>query len=328
MQSAREVILTVPDSEDIEIWHQDPRTRVLYSPIWSRPPIHWPDGARVAVWIVPNIEHYEYQPRTYRDFNVFARVAYPDVMQYAIRDYGNRVGFWRLAEVFDEFGIRPTVALNAAVLDHYPDIRDAMTERNWAFMSHGIYNTRLVFDGTEADERAFFADTIGTIERHTGQRVRGMLGPAISATVWTPDLMTEHGMIYHADWLVDDQPVPILTRTGRLVSVPYNDDINDATPIPMGLDQLAEYYKLQFDRLWAEGEHSGRVMCIPLHPFVTGQPQGVRHLRAVLAHLARHDGVWHTTGEEIATHFLDHHWDDHLEHALRYRSQHRPQAHR
>ena len=133
---------------------------ITYSPIIDRPKIQWPNNARVALWIAPNIEFYEYQPPPNKYRNAWPRVPHPDVMHYSYRDYGNRVGFWRMLEVFDRYQVRATVSLNMAVLDHFPEIRDAMVERDWEFMSHGIYNTRFLFGLSEEEERAFYQDTI------------------------------------------------------------------------------------------------------------------------------------------------------------------------
>jgi peptidoglycan/xylan/chitin deacetylase (PgdA/CDA1 family) len=190
-----------------------------------------------------------------------------------------------------------------------------MVARNWRFMSHGIYNTRPVWGMAEDEERRFLQDTIDSLKRHTGQELKGMLGPTISATPNTPDLMAEAGLTYHADWPHDDQPVPLRVRRGRLVSMPYSFGLNDANPAPSPIEDIAQHWIWQFDRLWSEGAASGRVMCIPVHPYVIGQPYAIRQLRRVLEHIASHDGVWYTTADEIADHYLVHHHDEHLEHA-------------
>ena len=204
-----------------------PPYRVDYSPIIERPPIRWPNGARVALWVAPNVEHYEYLP-DYDDLrNPWPRVPHPDAREYSSADYGNRVGFWRMLEVLDKHHIRACPSLNLAVLEHYPEIRDAMVERDWDFMSHGIYNTRYLHAISEADEREWYQDSIETVRRHAGKPLKGMFGPAGSSSVHSPDLMAEAGLIYHSDWMHDDQPVPIKVKSGKLVSVPYGIEIND-----------------------------------------------------------------------------------------------------
>jgi allantoinase len=293
----------------------DPRDRVLYSPMPTRPRIEWPGQARVAFWISPNVEHYEYLPPPNNVFNMFSRVPVPDVQQYAYRDYGNRVGFWRLADLLDDLGLRATVSLNLEVLDRYPEIRDAILSRGWAIMSHGLVNTQPVYGYSEELEREFFEHSVEVVRLHTGQQLRGMLGPALSTNLRTPDLMAEYGLTYHTDWPHDDQPVPIRTRVGRLVSVPYQYELNDGVTLPFSIYELAEHCRRQFDRLWQEGAESGRVLCIALHPFLIGQPQALGALRRVLEHIMSHDGVWYTTADEIAAHYLEHCYDDYMESA-------------
>jgi len=294
-----------------------PPHRVDYLPIVDRPTIRWPGGARVAFWVAPNIEHYEYLPPRNPSRNPWPRTPHPEVQGYAYRDYGNRVGFWRMLEALDNHSVRCTVSLNLAVYDHYPQIGRAMTERGWEVMSHGIYNTRYIHELSEDEEREFYRDCIDSLRRHTGSQLKGMLGPAVSNSVATPDLMAEAGLLYHADWMHDDQPVPLKVRSGRLVSVPYSTELND---VPVFLQHFeAEDFvamaKAQFDVLYAEGEHSGRVMCLAIHPYLMGMPHRVRYLDEILDYVLGHDGVWQTTAGDIAEHFLAHHYDDFVAHA-------------
>jgi allantoinase len=294
-----------------------PPHRVDYLPMVDRPAIAWPGGARVAFWVAPNVEHYEYLPPRAAGRNPWPRSPHPDVQGYGYRDYGNRVGFWRMLEVLDRFPVVPTVSLNLAVFDHYPEIGAAMVERGWEVMSHGIYNTRYLTGMSEEDEAAFYVDCIESTLRHTGQRLKGMLGPAISNTVSTPDLMAEHGLVYHADWMHDDQPVPLRVRRGRLCSVPYNIDLNDVPTFLTHVEGEAwvEACTANFDQLWEEGESSGRVMCLPIHPYLVGMPHRSRYLEAVLDHVCGREGVWLTTAGGIAEWFLEHHHDDFVAHA-------------
>jgi allantoinase len=297
-----------------------PPDRVDYSPIIDRPIIKWPNGNRVALWISPNVEHYEYLPDFDGVRNPWPRTPYPDVLQYSYRDFGNRVGFWRMLEPLDKYNIKCCVSLNMAVLEHFPEIAEAMVQRDWDFMSHGIYNTRFLNTYTEEQEREFYRDTIATLRRHTGKQLKGMLGPAISATPATPDLMAEAGLIYHTDWMHDDQPVPIKVKTGRLVSVPYSIELNDSSLLRDNHyegDYFAQICKDQFDRLYREGEESGRVMCIALHPFLIGQPHRIKYLEEILAYIMGHDGVWQTTADEIADYYMANYYDQAVEHAQR-----------
>jgi peptidoglycan/xylan/chitin deacetylase (PgdA/CDA1 family) len=297
-----------------------PPDRVDYSPIIDRPIIKWPNGARVALWISPNVEHYEYMPDDDAARTPWPRTPFPDVQQYSYRDYGNRVGFWRMLETLDKYNIRSCVSLNVAVLEHFPEIRDAMVERNYDYMSHGIYNTRYLYTYTEEQEREFYRDTIETLKLHTGKQLKGMLGPAISGTERTPDLMAEAGLIYHTDWMHDDQPVPIKVKSGKLISVPYSIELNDSSLLRDNHyegDYFARICKAQFDQLYKEGAESGRVMCIALHPFLIGQPHRIKYLDEILSHIMSHDGVWQTTADEIADYYIENYYDDAVAHAAK-----------
>lgn len=280
--------------------------RAPYLPMQGRPKISWPDGERIAVWVAPNIEHYEFMPPlTSEGRDPWPRMPHPDVQQYGHRDYGNRIATWRFAEACEEYGIRCTVSLNMAVMDHFPEIRDLILEKDWEVMSHGIYNTRYCYGMGRAEESAFLDDTIETYRRHTGRTLRGMLGPAISATEHTSDLMAEKGMIYHTDWVHDDAPAPLLTSSGRLCSVPYSVELNDVPVLGMAHFDAAYYVEIakrQFDRLFSEG---GKVMCLALHPYLIAQPHAIKHLRELFNYITSHDAVWMTTADEIAAHYLE-----------------------
>ena len=300
-----------------------PPDRVDYSPIIDRPIIKWPNDARVALWISPNVEHYEYMPDDDSARTPWPRTPFPDVQQYSYRDYGNRVGFWRMLESLDKYNIRCCVSLNMAVLEHFPEIGQAMVQRDYDYMSHGIYNTRYLYTYTEDQERKFYRDTIDTLKLHTGKQLKGMLGPAISGTERTPDLMAEAGLIYHTDWMHDDQPVPIKVKSGKLVSVPYSIELNDSSLLRDNHyegDYFARICKAQFDQLYKEGAESGRVMCIALHPFLIGQPHRIKYLDDILSHIMSHDGVWQTTADDIADYYNGNYYDDAVTHAAKLNS--------
>ena len=297
-----------------------PPYRVDYSPIIERHPIKWPNGARVALWVAPNVEHYEYLPDFDGQRNPWPRTPYPDVQQYSQRDYGNRVGFWRMLEVLDKHGIRCCVSLNLGVLEHYPEVAEAMVSRNWDFMSHGIYNTQYVNTWSEQQEREWYQDCIETLKRHTGKQLKGMFGPSGYSSERSPDLMAEAGLIYHSDWMHDDQPVPIKVKTGKMVSVPYSIEVNDFILLRNHYegDYFVEICKAQFDQLYEEGAESGRVMCVAIHPFLLGQPHRIKYLDEALAYIMSHDGVWQTTADEIAEHYIANYYDQAVAHAEQF----------
>ena len=296
-----------------------PPDRVDYSPIIDRPAIKWPNDARLALWISPNVEHYEYMPDFDGVRDPWPRVPSPDVQGYAFRDYGNRVGFWRMLDVMDKYEIKCCVSLNMAVLEHFPEIQKAMVERDWDYMSHGIYNTRYLMTYSEEQEREFYQDCIETLRRHTGKQLKGMLGPSVTDTERTPDLMAEAGLIYHTDWSHDDQPVPIKVKSGKLVSVPYSIELNDVPIFRNNYegDYFLQVCKAQFDQLYKEGAESGRVMCIALHPYLIGQPHRIRYLDEALKYIMSHEGVWQTTADEIAEYYIANYYDEAVAHAKR-----------
>ena len=275
--------------------------RVPYSAIVDRPKWQWPGGARVALWVVPNIEHYEYlPPKGPRD--PWPRTPHPDVLGYGLRDYGNRVGLWRMFEVMDRLGIRGTSSLNLAVFDHYPEILEACESRGWDVMAHGLYNTRYHWNLEEDAEREEIAICVEAYRRHTGRQLAGWFSPSATFTFNTPDLVAEAGIRYYCDWYHDDQPCPIKVRSGRLVTIPYQMDLNDAMTWRHHIeaDEFAQMVTDHFDCIWREGAERPMTMCIALHPYIIGQPHRIRALERALEHILRHSGVWVATGAEIA----------------------------
>jgi peptidoglycan/xylan/chitin deacetylase (PgdA/CDA1 family) len=278
----------------------------------TRPRIQWPNGARVAFWVAPNIEFYEIDPPKNPVRPAWGR-PHPDVLAYSYRDYGNRSGFWRMLEVMERAGVRGSVSLNVAMCEHCPEIIDACNQRGWEFYSHGTYNTRYLFGMDEQQERALIQDSIDTIAKHTNQHLDGWLAPALTYTDRTLDLVADMGLSYVCDLFHDDQPCPLKVNRGKLVSLPYSLEMNDLIAYNVNLvspRRYGEIIKAQFDRLYAEGERSGTVMCIPLHPFLVGWPHRIRAFEDALRYIVGHDKVWLATGREITRHFVDHHFDD------------------
>lgn len=298
------------------------RELVPYSPIVTRPPVRWPDGRRVAVWVVLNVEHYEYLPPPAVGRVTWDRVPdEPDVREYSFRDYGNRVGLWRVLERLDISAVPTTLSLNLAVLDLFPEIRTAIVERDLCVMSHGIFNTRFLYGMDQDEERAFYDDNIRSLQRHTGRQLIGMLTPAVTNTPHTPRLMAEAGFRYHADWVHDDQPVPLRLDGHRMMSLPYSYDLNDA-PLwdgrPYSGEYLVDASLAQLERLLVDAERydTGFVFCLALHPYQIGLPQHIGRLQRLLDRLVGDDRLWLTTGDAIANHYLKHHFDEQLAHAI------------
>jgi allantoinase len=282
-----------------------------YLPYRNRPRITWPGNARIAVWVAPNIEFYEFNPPGNAKRAPWPR-PHPDIPGYSHRDYGNRAGWQRMMRAMDDTGFRGSVSLNVAMCEHHPEIIKACADRGWEFFSHGIYNTRYVYGMTKEQERDIVIDSRDTIHKWTGQSLDGWLSPALSNNPWSLDVLAEEGVLYTCDLFHDDQPTPVNVSSGRLISVPYSLEMNDT--IVYNVNQFTprhygEIIKRQFDQLYREGAESGTVMCIPLHPYLVGQPHRIDAFAEALAYIAGHDEVWLATGREIAHHYYDHHYD-------------------
>ena len=288
---------------------------VDYLPIGERPPLTWPGGARVAVWVCPNALHYEIDAPPDPWINAWSRMT-PDVMMFSRQEYGPRVGFWRMLEVLDKHAVPCTAVLNVAALRRYPSICEAMVARKWDLLGHGITNTRFICGASEDEERAHYREMLATVRELTGITLAGTGGPGPqAATESTPDLVAEAGFLYFADFFHDDQPFPIRVRTGRLISLPYSVELNDVPALATAFEGEAflAVIRRQFDRLYAEGAESGRVMCLSVHPHIIGLPQRVRYLDQALAYITSFPDVWLATGREIAEHYLTHSYDAVLE---------------
>lgn len=283
--------------------------RFDYSPSIDRPVIRWPNNARVAFWVAPNIEWYEYTP--------LSRPTQPDIPFYSYRDYGNRVGFWRMLEVLDKHEIRCCVCLNGALLEHCPEVRDAMVARNWDYMAHGFYNTRPITLYSIEEERAYWRDMIATVKKHTGKQLKGRLGAGGGNSVNTPDLMAEAGLLYHTDWAFDDQPFPMKVKNGaKFIHVPYTFQTNDSRVLSLNRDAVyfCQMIKDQFDVLYEEGAESGKVMCVSLHPYWIGKTHRAKYLDEALRYVKSHDRVWYTTADDIAEYYLKNYYDQVVAH--------------
>jgi allantoinase len=278
-------------------------TLYRYSPIVDRPRLAWPNRARVAFYLGLNIEHFEVdKPST----SLWAGTSHlkPDPLNYGWRDYGARVGFWRLLETLDASGVRASVLLNSDVPERYPQIIDAGRKRNWAWIAHGKNNSILHTELSPAAERAALEDITSTIAAATGQQPRGWMGPGLTETFETPQILSELGFRYVLDWCADDQPFPL--NASGMISVPYSVELNDVMLFVAHRSSGEEFYRTvvdQFDELYRNAEHSGRVMALALHPFVIGQPFRQKYLAKALDYITSHDGVWVTTSDDIAAHY-------------------------
>ncbi len=273
-----------------------------YSPITERPPLSWPGGAKVAVYIGLNIEHFlPDRPST----SIWPGTAelVPDALNYGWRDYGARVGIWRTIDALDAHGVTPSVLLNSAVVEHHPQIIDAGCERHWTWLAHGQTNS-ILHNGFDVEqERRILTDITGTITEATGRSPRGWMGPSLTETHHTPGLLAELGYRYVLDWTNDDQPYPL--RTPGMLSVPYSVELNDLLLFGKGFTgpEFVQVVIDQYEQLRADAaDGAGRVLALALHPFVIGQAFRHKYFEQVLAYLAGQDDGWLTTSDDIAEH--------------------------
>jgi allantoinase len=277
--------------------------RYPYSAITERPAYEWPGGKRLAIYIGLNLEWFSFGEGHGAELAPAAHQ--PDVLNYAWRDYGNRVGVYRLAELFSALNMPVSLLVNAEMYVHAPQVAAAFSGAE--IIGHGRSNSERQGTLSENDERALIAETTAAIEKHSGQRPRGWLGPWISQSHATPDLLEEAGYTFLLDWCHDDQPVWMKTRKGRILSVPYPQELNDIPQIVARNREGSEFADMvvdAFEVLHAECARRPLVMGIALHPYIVGQPHRFKHLRRALEHLVRHadDSVWFTTAGEIAVH--------------------------
>jgi peptidoglycan/xylan/chitin deacetylase (PgdA/CDA1 family) len=278
-----------------------PRKRCDYSAIVDRPPLKLPGGARLVLWPIVNLEVWDIaRPMPRQVLPAPTGVALlPDVPHWTWHEYGMRVGVWRFFDLFKKRGVRPSLAINARVCEDYVRVAGEARREAWEFMGHG--DDQMPIHKCE-NQKEMIERSIGIISRFTGKRPLGWLGPGLTQTLETPELLAEAGVKYIADWVHDDEPTTIRTAKGELVTLPYTVELND---IAMMIVQHHESeYLLRraidaFDRLYAEGEHRAKIMAVAIHPYISGQPHRIKHLEAIYDYAARYDGVLHWNGEQI-----------------------------
>jgi peptidoglycan/xylan/chitin deacetylase (PgdA/CDA1 family) len=279
--------------------------RYDWSMLPRRKPVAWPGGARIALWVVPALEWFPLNMagQPFKPPGAM-QTAYPDLRHYTLRDYGNRVGIFRIMQALGRHAIPATVAVNAAVALRYPSLIERCKALGWEFIANGLDMDHLHHGGLDpAEEKRWIEQSLEILRRATAAPVRGWLSPAKSESFQTLDLLGQAGIDYVCDWVNDDMPYAMRTAAGPLVAMPHPIDIDDYTILVNNhhteddfRDQLIDH----FDVLYRESAHEGgRVMAISLHPWVIGQPYRIRALEEALAHIMRHKGVWPATGSQI-----------------------------
>ena len=283
-----------------------PHERIPYTAITNRAPLRLPGEARLVVWVVVNVE--EWNPREPMPRTVLTPPAggspSPDVPNWAWHEYGNRVGFWRMLEVLDRLNVPAVLAINGSAIETYEPVSRAALARGWEFIGHGFTQKNMQ---KVTDERADIRKTTDVIRAFTGRSPRGWLGPGLTETWETPDILAEEGYDYVCDWVLDDQPVVMKTRSRALLSVPYTQECNDVAMMLIQHHPAVEYRTRaidQFEQLYADAEGSARVMTLVVHPYIMGAPHRLRYFREALEHIRARPDVLFWTGEQIAHWYL------------------------
>ena len=278
-----------------------PTERLDFSPIAERPKLVLPDGVRLVVWVIVNVE--EWDPREPMPRTVLTPPAggapMPDIPNWAWHEYGNRVGFWRMLEVLDRHKIRAVLAVNGSAIARYEPIAQAAAVRGWEFIGHGFTQRNMQ---KVADERDDIRKTSAAIRNFTGKNPRGWLGPGLTETWETADLLVEEGYEYVCDWVLDDEPVLLKTRTKPIVSIPYTQECNDVAMMLIQHHKASEYYDRavdQFEQLYDDAAASARIMALVVHPYIMGAPHRLKYFRNALTRIREYPDVVFWTGEEI-----------------------------
>jgi allantoinase len=278
-----------------------PRERAEYSAIVDRPPLKLPGNARIVFWTIVNYEVWDIgKPMARQLLPAPTGVQLmPDVMHWTFHEYGMRVGCWRFFELFKRLGIKPTLAANARVCEDYPRVAEEARNAGWEFMGHAYEQGPI---HKETDQAGMITRTMDILTKFIGKKPVGWLGPGLTQTLDTPELLAAAGVKYIGDWVYDDEPTVIRTAKGPLVTLPYTVELND---IPMMLIQHHESDYLlkrtidQFDRLYAESARRAKFCALAIHPYISGQPHRIKYLEQIYDYVNKHEGVLHWNGEQM-----------------------------
>jgi peptidoglycan/xylan/chitin deacetylase (PgdA/CDA1 family) len=291
-----------------------------YIPISQRQPLRWPGGARVALIITFNLETWDLTKDTDKAYYAGGPPILPDVLpgrvpdfpNYTWREYGQRVGIWRLYELFDQMGAKASCTTNAVTFDRRRPMVQAALDRGWELLAHNWEQGELLSDyaGDPATERDIVLRTLAKYEAEVGRKAKGWLSSSLRGTLQTADILAEQGCSFYCDIMNDDQPYLLKTPSGPIVSIPYSNEINDFTLLTRRnytTDQFRDILIEELNVLYEEGASSSRIMNLGLHPHVSGRAHRVRAIREFIAHAKSLPGVWWATREEIADWYLKNH---------------------
>jgi peptidoglycan/xylan/chitin deacetylase (PgdA/CDA1 family) len=278
--------------------------RYEHSSIVDRPVYDWPNGTRLAVYFALGVEHYAFNEGMVE--NLVPGIPKPDVLNTSWREYGNRVGAWRVLNAFAEYGLPLSILLNTAVYDEAPDLMAACRKADCEMIAHGYSNSEMLAGLSESDEAAYIRGVTDSIAQAEGKRPLGWASPWIAETLVTPDILDEAGYSYLLDWCMDDQPIWMKTRKGRILSVPYSQELNDSSSgIGRQLtgNEFADMIVDQFDEMLQSSVDAPQVMSVITHSFISGQPFRLRALRRAIDHIMKNSGsIWITRPGAIAAH--------------------------
>lgn len=300
-----------------------------YVPFPHRKPLKWPNGARVALILTFNLETWDLTKDTTKAYYAGGPAILPDILpgdtpdfpNFSWREYGQRVGIWRLIELFDSLGVRASCTTNAVTFERRKAMTDAVLERGWELLAHNWEQGELLTDFAKdpLKEREIILRTLDHFEKFTGRKSKGWLSSSLRGTLQTADVLAEYGATFYCDVMNDDQPYLLRTPAGPIVSVPYSNEINDFTFIirkGYTTDQFRDAMVEELDVLYEEGASSGRIMNVGIHPHVSGRAHRIRALREFIEHAKSLPEIWWATREEIAEWYLQHH-EEHIPGQLR-----------
>lgn len=275
--------------------------RYRYSAITQRPDYSWPNGSRLAIHVCLNLEHWPFGEGLGNDLG--GASPKPNHRGFAWRDYGNRVGVWRLHQLAEELGLPVAVLLNSEVYDYCPEVVAAYRERGDEIVGHGRTNAERQCDMSPEEERRCISDATAAIIAHEGRAPTGWLGPSLSQSYESLDLLKAAGYRYMMDWPCDDQPIWFKTEHGPILSVPYPLDVNDSMQMLTRLASPVEFADAligNFDEMYEQSQRQPLVMGIALHGHILGQPYRLREFRRAMRHIVSYSkNIWLTHPGEI-----------------------------